>query len=511
MKKIIIILIIFFSPIFSFSQNPGDSTFQATFVHDINITFTQTNWWDSLMYYKMYSDSFNLSTQSMVAAVTIDGLLIDSIGVSLKGNSSFGYPGQKKPIKLSMNQYVAGQKFDGMKTLNLNNNMLDPTQMREKLLLDFMNKKGIAAPRCSYAKVSYNGSYVGLYKMVEALDKTYLNTHFGNNNGNLFKGDPQGTLNWIDNIPASYYPYYELHTNTTANNWTDLVNLIDNINNTPSSDFYDTLETNLNTTGCIKEWAARNLFVDLDAYFHAPHNYYVYHNTATNKFEWNAWDVSVAFGFYPFWSEDSTANTSILMATSPLTIKMLADTIYKTRYLNTICEYLDYFSNTVLDPQIDSIGNAIRPYIYAEPDSNQMFPEFMFEYGMDTFTVVTPMGDIPGLKKFIAERRNNVINELASLPFTCTVGIKDRVDPISDIKIYPNPSSDIFTVQSSEEITSIEIYNSFGQQVKQMGLGNISGKTITLHRDNLPSGLYFIRLMQDNKKMTTKKLIITDN
>src|SRR3989344_462067 len=188
MKKAIIILIIFFSPIFSFSQNPGDSTFQATFVHDINITFTQTNWWDSLMYYKMYADSFNLSTQSMVATVTIDGTIIDSTGVSLKGNSSFAYPGQKKPIKLEFNEYVSGQKFDGLKTLNLNNNMLDPTQMREKLLLDFMNEKGIHAPRCSYAKVSYNGSYVGLYKVLEAIDKTYLNTHFRTNGGNLFKG-----------------------------------------------------------------------------------------------------------------------------------------------------------------------------------------------------------------------------------------------------------------------------------------------------------------------------------
>lgn len=521
MKKILIIGIIILSPIFSFSQNAGDSTFQATFVHDINITLTQPNWWDSLMYYKMHSDSFNLSTQSMMANIIIDGTVINAIGVSLKGNSSFGYPGQKKPIKLAFNQYVSGQKYDGMKTLNLNNNMLDPTQMREKLMLDFLNEKGLSAPRCSYAKVSYNGSYVGLYKLVEQIDKTFLNTHFGNNGGNLFKGDPHGELNWIDNNPASYYPYYELHTNTVVNNWSDLVNLIDNINNTPAPDFLDSLETNLNTTPMIQQWAARNLFVDLDAYFHSPHNYYLYHNTATNKFEWNTWDVSVSFGFYPYWSEDSTEHTSLLMAntplsSTPLTFRMLNDSTYKTTYLNAVCEYLEYFSNSVLDPKIDSIGNAIRPYIYAEPDSNQMFPEPLFEYGMDTLTLITPMGDIPGLKKFIANRRNNVITELATIPFTCTVGITDLSDFKFETKVYPNPFNtstilQIISPGSGVINCELKIYDMFGREVLPEIIHipvAIGIDSFTISRGNLKSGMYFYQVKDKKRFISSGKLII---
>ena len=106
-----------------------------------------------------------------------------------------------------------------------------------------------------------------------------------NNGGNLFKGDPQGSLMWKGSNPASYYADYELHTNNIANDWTDLVKLMDNINNLPTSIFHDSLETKLNTNSFIRQWAARNLCVDLDAYFHAPHNYYLYHNTVSNKFE----------------------------------------------------------------------------------------------------------------------------------------------------------------------------------------------------------------------------------
>lgn len=511
MKKILLPVLVALSIVkTSSAQNPGDSLFNSSIIHNINITFTQPNWWDSLMYYKMYADSFNLGTQSMMANVIIDGTLVDSVGVKLKGNSSFGFPGQKKPIKLELNEYVSGKKYDGLKTLNLNNNMLDPTMMREKLALDFLNKKGLAAPRCTYARVSYNGQYVGLYKLVEAIDKTFLNTHFSNNGGNLFKGDPMGTLNWIDSNPASYYPFYELHTNEIANNWSDLVNFIDNINNTPPPDFYDTLETNLNTTTFIQQWAARNLFADLDAYFHAPHNYYVYHNTVTNKFEWATWDVSVSFGFYPMWYGDSTEKVSVLFANSILAQRMLSDATYKTTYLNTICDYLDYFDTTVMSPIIDSIANRIYPDFAAEPDSNQMFPEQMLFWACDTMSLNTPMGNIPALKKFITNRRAIVLAELASLPFICTNGVNDFSDSDFDVTVYPNPSDGKFNVSGIRyQISHIEIYNVLGEKIYSISpAGGGSGGGLHLNLSDKPNGIYFLQLKTEQGS-AVKKIVIS--
>ena len=39
---------------------------------------------------------------------------------------------------------------------------------------------------------------------------------------------------------------------------------------------------------------------------------------------------------------------------------------------------------------------------------------------------------------------------------------------------------------------------------------NNSGQTITLNRDNLPNGIYFLQMTQENKIIATEKLIITD-
>ncbi|MBK7957147.1 MAG: T9SS type A sorting domain-containing protein [Bacteroidetes bacterium] len=55
---------------------------------------------------------------------------------------------------------------------------------------------------------------------------------------------------------------------------------------------------------------------------------------------------------------------------------------------------------------------------------------------------------------------------------------------------------------------TLTINNHLGQTVKQ--IENISGQSITLFRDNLQSGLYFIHLTQDNKTIATDKLVIAD-
>ncbi|MBP9180188.1 MAG: T9SS type A sorting domain-containing protein, partial [Bacteroidia bacterium] len=55
---------------------------------------------------------------------------------------------------------------------------------------------------------------------------------------------------------------------------------------------------------------------------------------------------------------------------------------------------------------------------------------------------------------------------------------------------------------------SLTLENQLGQKVKEMQ--NLKGNAITLYRDNLPCGVYFIRLTQGNKIIATQKIAITD-
>ena len=91
-----------------------------------------------------------------------------------------------------------------------------------------------------------------------------------------------------------------------------------------------------------------------------------------------------------------------------------------------------------------------------------------------------------------------------------TVGIEANNSTIYAVKVYPNPlqTEAIFQTQKILKDAILTIYNSNGQVVKQ--IANISGKEVTIHRANLLSGLYFIRLTENNKVIASDKLIIKD-
>ncbi|OFY85440.1 MAG: hypothetical protein A3F72_21735 [Bacteroidetes bacterium RIFCSPLOWO2_12_FULL_35_15] len=86
----------------------------------------------------------------------------------------------------------------------------------------------------------------------------------------------------------------------------------------------------------------------------------------------------------------------------------------------------------------------------------------------------------------------------------------DEVVTEKAVSIFPNPfsSQTTFHTNSLFKEETLTVYNYFGQTVMQ--IKNINGQTVTLHRDNLASGLYVVRLTQDNKLIATDKLVITD-
>ena len=92
----------------------------------------------------------------------------------------------------------------------------------------------------------------------------------------------------------------------------------------------------------------------------------------------------------------------------------------------------------------------------------------------------------------------------------CFTGIINSNFYPNSFKVFPNPFSTQTTLQTDILLhnATFTVYNCLGQTVRE--ITNISGNTATFYRDNLPSGLYFIRLTQDNKQIETKKLIITD-
>lgn len=107
---------------------------------------------------------------------------------------------------------------------------------------------------------------------------------------------------------------------------------------------------------------------------------------------------------------------------------------------------------------------------------------------------------------------NNEMNVFERLiHFSNPTGINTYEQNINpQIHIFPNPfnTQTIFQTETPFHNATLTVYNCFGQTVAQ--IKNINGQTIVFNRDNLSSGLYFIRLTQDSEVIATKKVVITD-
>jgi len=514
MKQFICCLFIFILPGKIFSQS-GNNFFSAPVVHAVYIDFYITDYIDSLAYYKTIDDQTGVETY-LQADIIINSDTITNVGVRWRGNSSYNHPGIKKPLQLDFNEFVSGQDYDGLKKLNLNNSYLDPTQIREKLFLDILREEGTVAPRCTYSAVYFEGTYVGLFKAMETINNNFLETTFGNKNGNLFKCEPNMPLSWEGSDQTAYYDNCELKTNDSINDWSDLINFIDKINNTPVASFNSQIRTVFNIDPYLKAWAANNLFGNLDSYLYLPHNFFLYHNTANDLFEWITWDVSLAFGVYAFLVVPNSIDFDIqylpndAVNTRPLNYHCLKGQDLKKIYMNEICALMsNVFYPSNIYPRIDSLANVIRPYVYAEPASNRIFTTEQFEsnlgFGEVTFSLI---GRVPGLKQFVSERRSDVAKQLCDYNWSCTRGEQVSGD-IEKINIYPNPGEVInieFIIPAEFKPVYYSITDATGHIIEEE---TISGTTQikTLDFSFLSAGVYFLN-METGCESLQKKIVV---
>ncbi len=86
------------------------------------------------------------------------------------------------------------------------------------------------------------------------------------------------------------------------------------------------------------------------------------------------------------------------------------------------------------------------------------------------------------------------------------VGIEE-IDS-KEIHVYPNPSQDKIHIENKSEvnITNIIITNLLGKEVKKLAIKNSSKQTIDI--SELNKGIYFVNFMDNNRHVTSEKIII---
>ncbi|CAN5852912.1 hypothetical protein BH11BAC7_BH11BAC7_23360 [soil metagenome] len=500
MKRFLLLLFLSCSSFFNLRAADGDSIWANNFIHDIYFTFSQTPYWDTLL----ANHTADVYTR---VDMVFDGRSLPSCGIKFKGNSSFNNPSTKKSFKIDLNEYVSGQDYDGIKKFNLNNGFKDPSMLREKLALDFMNAHNVTAPRCNYARVYLNGTYWGLYTIVEEINSKFLKQHYPDNDGNLFKGDPSGDLKYYGAAQSSYYSHYELQNNNTQNDWSDLLATINIINNTPSSAFFDSLETVFDSWSYLNYMATTNMFANLDSYIGSGHNYFMFDDSTGHHFRWIAWDVNESFGNFQMTFSPTTIQTmpydfvSTPTTSRPLASRMLADPTYRAMYVSCFCSIMPFFNNTTLDPIIDSLANVIRSSVYS--DNLKSYTNQQFE---DNITM--QVGGTPGIKSFISARVASLTTQLAFSG--CWLGTQALSDATPTISIYPNPAQDAVTLilPAASNASQLKVMDVNGKEIENISISQVASDTYIISTSEMANGIYFIVLDIQGKGPVTSKLVV---
>ena len=85
----------------------------------------------------------------------------------------------------------------------------------------------------------------------------------------------------------------------------------------------------------------------------------------------------------------------------------------------------------------------------------------------------------------------------------CNVGL-DELENSDKIFIFPNPSSGIFTLQTSITKGELGIYNLLGEKVFA---SVVSHPSSVINLSSQPKGVYFVRVVSDKQSFTQKVVI----
>jgi len=379
----------------------------------------------------------------MPARFTYGTMVLDSVGVRYKGNSSYvlSQNTRKKPLKISFDEYK-DQTFFGIKTLNFSNCVKDPSFMRERIAYDIA-RRYMPAPRTAYTNIFFESDLIGLYVQVEQIDKTFLKRHFDDNDFNLYKAgdDGQASLEYLGATSSCYDSVYELKTNETLNDWSAFITMIDKLNYTPVGVFADTIKNYLNLDRAMGLLAFNMVFSHFDSYTGSGRNFYLYDDSISGQFHILIWDLNESFGAYTNnWNVITVdVTTPSNLAKRPLNKRILENDSLKQAYLRKINAMIH--GHCVYDT-IAALSDRVKPVIQSHvlADKCKLYTDQNFHDNVESDVYMGPQGTIPGIKSFSKKRNVELQKQLDKymiIPIISDLNTPSK--PGIMLRNFPNP------------------------------------------------------------------------
>ena len=314
------------------------------------------------------------------ADVEIDGEIVKDVGLRYKGNGTFieGSRVDRYSFKIDFNENVKGQEFRGMTKINLNNNITDPSLMREALSYDLFREAKIAASRVGYARVyltipdetkrEIKRKPIGLFTLVEQKDKRFLRLNYGSSKGLLMKPSTFGLFRYLGEEWGEYQIGFVPKTDPTEDQKRRVIEFSKLIHQSDFDEFEERYEEYLDVDQYLRFLACNVIVCNLDSFLGGSQNHYIYLDPESNKFQFLPWDMDHSFGaFHMMGDPNARRRLSIdrpVTDNPPIIDRVLQVSGNKEKYHAYIEEYINtIFDESVMLKKIKSIGSFVRPMV----------------------------------------------------------------------------------------------------------------------------------------------------
>ncbi|MBN1984199.1 MAG: CotH kinase family protein [Chitinivibrionales bacterium] len=493
-----------------------DSTnmiFDSSKVYTYRLDFYIQDW------QKQLQKNFDSGKLYMPAKFTYGNMVLDSIGVRYKGNSSqAGSSPPRKPYKLKFDKYK-DQTFFELKKLSLSNSYKDPSFMRERICYS-VARRYVPASRTSYLNLYVGDTLIGFYIQVEDIDKQFLKRHFKKDKSdtpnNLYSVENDGApLEYWGDDKKAYDTLMTLETNDSLNDWTAFIAMIKAMNTTPDDQFETAMKTYLNIDGAMRILALDMVMSRFDSYTGSGRNYFFYDDSASKCFQMIPWDFNEGFGcFTNGWDvikQDVTAPSNLNHR--PLNRRIIEIPALQQRYLRYIRDMINGpFSLDSVTTMINQTKPLIDPYVKADSKKPCSYQDFLDNSEKDIYN--PKWGALPGLKSFIQKRTAELRIQLDK-----KIGITNfnhAVHTLQLLQVSDNPLNGMITIRFTATAgaipTSVTLYNSKGVAIRQFVTTdkNQSGKTFQYAWDgaSASSGYYFLEVSNGQLLLARQSFII---
>jgi spore coat protein CotH len=384
--------------------------YNTSSIQKIEIQFAQPDW-DYIL------DTAKLGSQNYIMAqwVKINGVLLDSVGVKYKGNSSFDSTYTKNPVHIELDTYK-NHSYQGYQDIKLGNGYSDPSMIREVLSYDIL-KNYMHCPQANFAQLYINGKYIGVYSNAESINKKFYSDHFNSSSGTAFKCNPlvipstnsKSNLRYIAGGDSSaYFNFYELKSDY---GWNQLKDLCDSVTNNANS-----IPNVMDLDRVIWMLAFNNVLVNLDSYSGAfCQNYYIYKDK-TGHFNPVVWDLNMALGGFPHMGASNSSMASLTITQLqqlgstihstdqywPLIKNILSNAQYKRMYIAHMKTILnEMFVSNYYSTRAAQLQSVIDTAV--QSDLNKFYSYPQFQNGM-TQNVSVGSYSVPGISTLMTAR-----------------------------------------------------------------------------------------------------------